>query len=50
VEVEIRGSSAELVAAHLAGLGDRIEIIRPVEVRDELARIGSELNVRYARR
>jgi predicted DNA-binding transcriptional regulator YafY len=43
MEVEVRGPSAEIVAAELAGFGDRLEVISPEEVRTQLARIGAEL-------
>ncbi len=47
VEVEIRGWSAHTVASELAAFGSRVEVLRPTEVREELARIGAELTQRY---
>jgi predicted DNA-binding transcriptional regulator YafY len=47
MEVEVRGPSAEIVAAELAGFGDRLEVIGPEEVRTQLARIGAELVQNY---
>lgn len=49
VEVEIRSWSAHTLAAELAGFGAMVEVIRPAEVRDELARLGAELTRRYER-
>jgi predicted DNA-binding transcriptional regulator YafY len=43
VELEIRGASADIVAAQLAGFGRSVEVIDPAEVRSHLARIGAEL-------
>jgi predicted DNA-binding transcriptional regulator YafY len=47
LEVEIGGMSAEMIADHLAGYGRYVEVLRPDEVRDHLARIGAELVDRY---
>lgn len=47
VDVEIRSWSAHTVAAELAAFGAMVEVLRPAEVRDELARIGAELTRRY---
>jgi len=37
-----------MIAQHLAGWGDGVEVIEPESVKAELARIGSELTRRYA--
>ena len=50
VEVEIRSWSAHSVASELAAFGSRVEVLRPPEVREELARIGAELTRRYGTR
>ncbi len=50
VEVEIRSWSAHSVASELAAFGSRVEVLRPPEVREELARIGAELTQRYGAR
>jgi hypothetical protein len=47
VEIEIRSWSARSLAAELAGFGRWVEVQHPVEVRQELARIGDELRERY---
>lgn len=47
VEVELRSWSAHTVSSELAAFGDRVEVLRPREVRDELARIGAELGRLY---
>ena len=47
VEVEIRGYTAETIAAELAGFAEKVEVIDPPEVRDVLARIGSSLTTLY---
>ena len=49
VEVEIRSWSAHAVASELAAFGSRVEVLRPPEVRDELARIGAELTRQYGK-
>ena len=46
-DVEIRGWSARALAAELAGFGGAVEVLRPTEVREELARIAAELTDRY---
>ena len=46
-EVEIRGSSEEMVARQLAGLADRVEVRAPDAVRRHLAAIGQALVQRY---
>ena len=46
-EVEIRGSSEEMVARQLAGLADQVEVRAPEAVRRHLASIGQALVQRY---
>ena len=48
VEVEMRGHSEWVVAAEIAGFGDRVEVVEPAVVRELLARIGAELTRSYA--
>jgi predicted DNA-binding transcriptional regulator YafY len=50
VEIRLRGYSARQVAMELAGLGSRIEVRSPKEVRAHLARLGTELAALYAPR
>ncbi|MEV5973698.1 WYL domain-containing protein [Streptomyces sp. NPDC051921] len=45
--VEVTGPSPEVVAAQLAGLGARVELLDPPEARSALARIGAELSALY---
>jgi predicted DNA-binding transcriptional regulator YafY len=47
VAVEIRGHSAEVVAAELAGFADHMDVTSPEEVRAHLASLGSHLTDRY---
>ena len=47
VDVEIRSWSARTLAGELAGFGRAVEVLRPEEVREELARLGGELRERY---
>ena len=47
VRIEIRGHSVHSLAGEIAGLGARLEVIDPPELRDELARIGAELLAAY---
>ena len=47
VEIEVRGVHVRALAGELAGLGGRVDIVEPRDVRDELARIGAELTARY---
>jgi predicted DNA-binding transcriptional regulator YafY len=49
LEVRIRSWSAQAVAAELASFGSRVEVLEPAEVRDELARLGSDLAALYRR-
>ncbi|PKV89318.1 YafY family protein [Streptomyces sp. TLI_146] len=43
LEMEIDGPSPEVVAAQLAGLGARVEVLEPPEARERLAELGAEL-------
>jgi predicted DNA-binding transcriptional regulator YafY len=45
--VRVAAPTALMIAQHLAGWGALVEVLEPVSVRDELARIGSELSERY---
>lgn len=47
--IEIDGPSPEVVAARLAGLGARVELLDPPEARAALARIGAELTALYGK-
>jgi predicted DNA-binding transcriptional regulator YafY len=47
VEVGLGGSSAEMVAVELAGFGRGVEVVEPEDVREHLARLGTELTERY---
>jgi predicted DNA-binding transcriptional regulator YafY len=47
VEVEVRGSHARELASELAGFGVWLEVVGPVAVREELARLGLELSELY---
>ena len=47
LEVEIGAWSSEALAHDLVGFGGHVEVVRPIEVRDQLARIGEELVARY---
>ncbi|MGW1882161.1 helix-turn-helix transcriptional regulator [Streptomyces sp. NPDC001970] len=46
-EVEIDGPSPEIVAAQLAGLGARVEVLEPPAARERLARLAVELAATY---
>jgi predicted DNA-binding transcriptional regulator YafY len=50
VPVEVRGHSAEIVAAELAGFADHVEVTAPDEVRSHLAYLGACLTDRYGPR
>ncbi len=50
VIVEVRGHSAEVVAAELAGWADHLEVIAPDSVRRHLALLGKLLTERYGPR
>jgi predicted DNA-binding transcriptional regulator YafY len=47
IEVELRGPFVEALAGEIGGLGDAVEVIEPVEVRERLARIGRQLTALY---
>ncbi len=48
VEVELGGPHPAYIAERLAGWGHRIDVVGPPEIRDHLARIGTELVAAYA--
>jgi predicted DNA-binding transcriptional regulator YafY len=47
IDIEVAGEGVDAIAGQLAGFGARVEVFEPVEVRQELARIASELGVIY---
>ena len=47
VTIEVRGHSAHVVAAELAGWADHVEVVAPDAVRNHLARLGALLTDRY---
>jgi predicted DNA-binding transcriptional regulator YafY len=47
VEVVVRGSHPREVASELAGFGKWLEVVGPLEVRQELGRLGGELSAIY---
>lgn len=47
VEVVIDGPSPEVVAAQLAGLGARVEVLDPAQARERLAHLAVELAITY---
>ena len=47
VDVEVAGPHVNALAGQLAGFGARIEVLEPVELRTELARIADELVATY---
>ena len=47
VDIEVGAPTDEYLAEHLAGWGDRLEVIEPPTVRDRLAAIGRQLVARY---
>jgi predicted DNA-binding transcriptional regulator YafY len=49
VRVRVASHMARSIAEQLAGWGEAVEVLEPEEVRNELARIGSELVRSYAR-
>ncbi|MBD0740973.1 YafY family protein [Streptomyces sp. CBMA152] len=49
LEMEIDGPSPQIVAAQLAGLGARVEILEPLEARERLAELAVELGALYGR-
>ena len=46
-DVEMRGHHVEAIAGEIAGLGDRVEVLEPPEVRQRLAALGAELAATY---
>jgi len=48
VSVAVRGHDAFVLAAELAGFGDRLDLEAPSEVRQQLASIGAQLVARYS--
>jgi predicted DNA-binding transcriptional regulator YafY len=49
VRVRVASHIARSIAEQLAGWGQAVEVLEPEEVREELARIGTELMRRYVR-
>ena len=50
VDIEVRSYSPEMIAAQLAGFGQRVEVLGPPEVRRHLfERIAAELSDLYGR-
>ncbi|MET8682358.1 WYL domain-containing protein [Streptomyces sp. NPDC004647] len=47
VEIEVDGPSPEILAAQMAGLGTRVEVLEPPEAREQLARLAAELATTY---
>jgi predicted DNA-binding transcriptional regulator YafY len=47
VRLEVASHTARSVAEKLAGFGAAVEVLEPMEVRDELAVLGAELVERY---
>ncbi|TQK50557.1 putative DNA-binding transcriptional regulator YafY [Streptomyces sp. SLBN-118] len=47
VEIAVDGPSPEILAAQLAGLGARVEILEPAAARERLARLAAELAAIY---
>jgi predicted DNA-binding transcriptional regulator YafY len=47
IEVELRGQSIYSLARELCGFASTVEVHRPAELRERLARIGAELVVAY---
>ncbi|MFC4608234.1 helix-turn-helix transcriptional regulator [Streptomyces maoxianensis] len=47
MEIEVDGPSPEVVAAQLAGLGARVEVLDPPQARERLARLAAELAATY---
>ena len=47
IDVEVAGPHVEALAGQLAGFGARVEVLEPVELRAELARIADELVATY---
>ena len=49
VEVDLRSWSAHTLASEVASFGARVEVVQPVEVREELAGLGADLARVYGR-
>jgi len=47
IDVEVAGPNAPALAGQLAGFGAALEVLEPDDVRDELARIATELTATY---
>jgi predicted DNA-binding transcriptional regulator YafY len=47
VSVRVASHTAQSVAETLAGFGAAVQVVQPVEVRDELSRLGAELLATY---
>jgi predicted DNA-binding transcriptional regulator YafY len=47
IDVEVAGPNVAALAGQLAGFGARVEVLEPVELRAELARIADELVATY---
>ncbi|MFG3281722.1 helix-turn-helix transcriptional regulator [Streptomyces sp. NPDC048111] len=47
LDIEVDGPSAEIVAAQLAGLGRRVEVVAPPRARERLASLAAELAALY---
>lgn len=50
IEVELRSWSAHSIASELAAFGTKVEVVRPAEVREYLARLGADLSEFYGPR
>ncbi|MGC2208410.1 MAG: YafY family protein [Candidatus Dormiibacterota bacterium] len=48
--LRVRGPSIEILAAQLAGFAEHIEVLKPEEVRTQLARLGVALTRSYGRK
>ena len=48
IEVELRGQSVHSLARELGGFGSTVEVHRPAELRERLARLGAELVATYS--
>jgi predicted DNA-binding transcriptional regulator YafY len=47
-ELDLRVESLEVAAAQLIGLGAHVEVVTPLELREEMARIGRSVAARHA--
>jgi hypothetical protein len=48
IKVRVTAPTPLMIAQHLAGWGGSIEVLDPLSVQSELARLGQELTARYA--